>query len=79
MLNMARIPFQQQDLTLIQTWTSYYIHYGVWDEINHSFQTSAVQPLKFGNVWINSFNTLPGTSLLIYDVLKFTHVSKTDP
>ena len=51
-------------LNLISAWTSNYILYKVWDEVIYPFpnyskllihsQTSTVQPLTFGKVWVIS-------------------------
>ena len=42
-------PFYEHGLTLIMAWASNCIHSKAWDEITCHFQTSTVQPLKFGN------------------------------
>ena len=41
--------FYLQELTLIPAWISNYIHDKMWMKLHINFQTSMVQPLKFGN------------------------------
>ena len=50
-----------------ETWISNHIYYKVWDWIAYHSQTSTVQPLKFGNVWVGIF--IPNfTEWLLIDV-----------
>ena len=66
----TRSPFYKHGLTLVPVWINNYIHYKVWDEITYVSQTSVMQPLKFGNGYVISSDTLLTMRLLIHAGIK---------
>ena len=62
-INFKKYIDQNNGLVLFPTLINDYIYHNVWSKTTYPFETSMVQPLKFGNSWVISSHTLLGMSL----------------